>query len=66
MDMSFVLQVFSVCYVVDNVGGFMVQLIDIFKEIDEWVVWLKLQFMFFEIDEFMDEQKDYLVLWDYG
>lgn len=66
MDMSFAVQALTSEFVVKNRRKFKPIVIDVPKEIDEWVSTLKLKAMGVSIDVLTKEQKKYLSEWRVG
>lgn len=66
MDMSFSTQALMAEWVVKNAKTLEKKVYPVPEEIEDWVARLKLESMNIEIDEFTEEQKEYLSSWKIG
>ncbi len=66
MDMSFANQALTAEYLVENRGDLEHTVHSVPREIDEDVATLKLSTLGVEIDDLMEEQKEYMESWEFG
>ncbi len=66
MDMSFATQALATEWAVKNAGKLEVKVLNVPKDIEDWVSDLKLKSMNIQIDELTEEQKEYLSSWEMG
>ncbi len=66
MDMSFAVQALTTEWVVKNKGKLSPKVLQVPKEIDQWVSRLKLKSMGIGIDQLTQEQVKYLASWEMG
>ncbi|MBI2900897.1 MAG: adenosylhomocysteinase [Planctomycetes bacterium] len=66
MDMSFATQALMAEWVVKNRSSLKVEVMNVPREVEQWIARLKLRTMGLEIDELTEEQKKYLAGWEEG
>ncbi|MBI3098476.1 MAG: adenosylhomocysteinase, partial [Planctomycetes bacterium] len=66
MDMSFATQALTAEHVLKNKGRLPAKVIDVPKEVEDWIATLKLRSMGIEIDALTKEQRKYLASWQEG
>jgi len=66
MDMSFATQALMAEWVVKNRGGLHVEVMNVPRDVEQWIARLKLSTMGVSIDDLTPEQRKYLEAWEEG